>query len=287
MCPRMKENIIISDPKNLEGLKSSFSKGGAEKIYVLADFDRTLTKACVDGKPVPSMLSVLRDGDYLVLGYAEEAHRLYDKYHGIETDNKIPFEEKKKLMEEWWTRHFELLIKSGLNKNDIEKVVASGRIQFRPGAAEFIDLLSALGIPLVIMSSSGLGGEGIELFLKKEERSRQNIYIICNSFEWDENGKATAVRKPIIHGMNKDQTLIQNFPAFEAVKERNNIFLLGDNIEDIGMATGFNYSNILKVGFLNSEIEKNLENYKQNFDVVITNDADMFFVGDLLREITK
>jgi 5'-nucleotidase len=160
----MTKNIILPNPKNLEKLKERFRKDGIDKIHVLSDFDRTLTTAFVDGKAMPSIISILRDGNYLTHDYAPKAHALYSKYHPIEINPEIPFEEKKKAMQEWWMKAFDLLTNSGFTRDDLEKVVASGKIRFRKGALEFIDLLYSHNIPLIIMSSAGLG-EAISLLL--------------------------------------------------------------------------------------------------------------------------
>ena len=50
------------------------------------------------------------------------------------------------------------------------------------------------------------------------------------------------------------------------------------------MVEGFAYDNLLKIGFLNSNIENNLDEYKKHYDVIITNDSSMDFVYDLLKE---
>lgn len=283
----MLKDIVISNLEKLENLKNKISQAGPEKLHVLADFDRTLTKAFVNGEEIPSLISVLRDCNYLTPDYSPKAKALFEKYHKIEIEATIPLEEKKKAMEEWWKAHFELLVKSGLNKNDLKKVVDSERVKFREGAGEFIDLAHKFSIPLIIMSSSGLGGDVIEMYLEGQKKLYDNIYIISNSFEWDSQGKAVTVKEPIIHSMNKDTTLIENFPVFERIKNRKNVLLLGDNIEDIGMVEGFDYENLIKVGFLNKKVEENLDAYKNNFDVVILNDSDMFFVNHLLQEIIK
>ena len=283
----MAENIAISNPEKLEKLKRSISQAGPEKIHILADFDRTLTTAFVGGKSTPSIISILRDGNYLTLDYAAKAHALYDRYHSIETNLKISLEEKKKAMREWWTTHFDLLIKSRLNKKDLEKVIESDQVRLREGAVEFIDFLNANKIPLVIMSSSGLGGDIIEMFLKKKDKLYDNVHVVSNSYEWDENGDAIGVKEPIIHGMNKDETAIQNFPVFDAIKDRRNVVLLGDSLGDVGMIEGFNCANLIKIGFLNENVEENLEQYKKNYDVLILNDSDMGYVNELLREIIK
>ena len=63
------------------------------------------------------------------------------------------------------------------------------------------------------------------------------------------------------------------------------MILLGDNLEDIGMIEGFDYENLIKIGFLNENVEENLLEFKKNFDAIILNDGEMDFVNKLLKEI--
>ncbi|MBU2540060.1 hypothetical protein KJ786_02780 [Patescibacteria group bacterium] len=281
----MEENIIISNPQELEKIKKAISEKGARGLHVLADFDRTLTSAFVGGKSVSSIISILYDGNYMTPDYTKKAKELHDKYYQIEIDPKVSFEEKKKAMQEWWTTHFDLLIKSGLNKKDIEKIVESGKVKFRDGFSGFIDFLKNHNIPLLIISSSGVGGDAISMLLEKQGKLYENIYIISNSYEWDKNGKAIAVKQPIIHGMNKDETIINDSPFFSKIKDRKNVLLLGDSLSDIGMVKGFDYENLIKVGFLNERVEESLEAYKHTYDVVILNDSSMDYINKLLAEI--
>jgi len=149
-------NVGISNPLKLEKLKREIKKGGAKKLHIRSDFERTLTYAFVDGEKVPSILSVLRSsGDYLGDDYVKDAQALFEKYHPIEINSKVPIEEKKNAMEEWWLTHFDLLTKKGLNKRHLEKVVESGKIRLRKGAEEFFGILRKYNIPLIIISSSG------------------------------------------------------------------------------------------------------------------------------------
>lgn len=280
------KNIVIPNKEELEKIKKRISKEGANKLHVITDFDRTLTKLFVDSKEISSVISILRDGNYLTKDYAKKAHTLFDKYHPIEIDPTISLKEKKKAMYEWWTSHYKLLIETGLNKKDIEAVVKSGKVRLREGVLEFLNLLHEYNIPLVILSSSGLGIDSISMFFEKENRLYDNIYIISNEFEWDENGNAIKIKEPIIHSMNKDETSVKNFPEiFESIKDRKNVLLLGDTLEDVEMIRGFDYDNIIKVGFLNKNVEENLENYKKNYDILILNDSDIFFVNELLKEL--
>lgn len=282
----MNKNVLIPNSEMVDEAKKRFKKEGAEKIHVLADFDRTLTTAFVDGKSIPSLISVLRDGNYLTPDYAGKAQALFEKYHAIEIDSNTPLSEKKKAMLEWWKTHFALLVECGLNKSDLEKVINSDKVKFRIGAEEFIKALEKKNIPLVIMSSSGLGGDTIRMYLEKAELISDNIHIVSNAFEWDDKGNAIKMTEPIIHVLNKDETAIQDFPVFEIVKERKNVLLLGDSLGDVGMVEGFDFENMIKIGFLNEKIEESIKEYEKNFDIIILNDSDMSFVNELLTEIT-
>lgn len=83
------KNMVISDKKEVEKIRYRIAKEGASKFHVLADFDRTLTKNFVNGREIPSVISILRNGNYLTEDYAQKAHALFNKYHPIEINNKI------------------------------------------------------------------------------------------------------------------------------------------------------------------------------------------------------
>lgn len=283
----MLENVLISNPLRLEKIKNKFKKEGAKKLHILSDFERTLTYAFVNGKKVPSIISVLRENEkYLGSDYAKKAQALFEKYHPIEIDPKIPIKEKKKKMEEWWMTHFKLLIEKGLSKKHLKEVAESGKIKLRKGVKEFFKTLKKYKIPIVIISSSGLG-EAISIILKKEKILFSNVYLISNSFVWDKKGKAIGVKKPIIHSLNKDEAMLKKFPFYGEIKERKNVILLGDNIEDVSMVKGFKYKNLLKIGFLNENVKENLPEYKKVYDLLILNDASTNAVNDILRQIVK
>ncbi len=276
------ENVIIVNQNKLE----EFKKSDINNIHVLADFDRTLTQAFVNGKKIASLISILRDENYLTPDYPEKAKALFEKYHAIEMDFNISLEEKKEAMKEWWTKHFELLIASGLEKKDIEEAMKSSNLILREGVEELLKILEANNIPLIILSSSGIGKESIISYLKYRELLLNNIQIISNYFNWSEDGRALSAKEPIIHGMNKNQTNVNDFPEiFEKIKERKDVILLGDSLSDVDMITGFSYNNLIKIGFLNEDVEENLERYKEVYDIIITNDSSIDFVNNLLNEI--
>lgn len=279
-----KPEVLITNPEKLTEKIEKFQRGGLESIHVLADFDKTLTRAYHGDKAFPSVISLLRDGNHLTADYAEKAHAFYNHYRPIEIDFSISVEEREKGMEEWWAKHIELLIESGLKKTDLEDIVNSGKIQFRDGARDFLNDLKEKNIPLVIISSNGVGNT-IEMIFEKEKMMSDNIHIITNVFEWDENGKAVSVNEPHIHALNKKEVAIKGYPVYKQVENRKNVLILGDSIDDIGMVDGFDYDEIIKIGFLNEKVEENKQKYLESFDVVITGDGDMEYVNELMKKI--
>lgn len=284
----MAENIIINNKAGLEKIIRNISRAGAKKMHVISDFDRTLTHVYVGGQRRPSLISILRDENYLSPNYSRKARALFNKYHPLEANPDIPLKEKKMAMQAWWKEHFSLLIDSGLNKKDIEKIIFSGKVRLRKGVLKFIDSLHNNNIPLIIMSSTGLGGDAISQFLRKEGKLYNNIFIISNFIKWNKKRNAVGFREPIIHSLNKDEALIDDFPQVHAkVKNKRNVLLIGDNLEDIGMIKGFDYDNLVKIGFLNEDVEKNLKRYKKAFDIIIANDSSFDYLNLLLKDIIK
>lgn len=300
------KNVVIANKQKLEDLKKRIALDGAEKLHIVSDFDKTLTSCFVNGQKIASLISILRDEKYLTSDYSEKAQALYDKYHPAEIDPKITLEKKKKLMHQWWSEHYELLIKSGLSKKDLAKVSESKKIALRSGAVEFLDFLDKHNIPLVILSAAGLGYETIEMYLEKQNALRDNIRIVSNRLEWNESGKAIGAREPIIHTFNKNYSTVKNLDFFKEIKERKNVILLGDGEGDAEMLEGFEYDNVIKIGFLNEGVKVDLEKFKNSydilvlndgsmdyilksftnlFDVVILNDSSMDFINTLLREL--
>jgi len=281
------KNIIIPNQEKLDKIRAAMVQGGAANLHVLADFDRTLTRAFVNGEEVSSIMAILREENYMSPDYPEKAKALFDEYHPIEVDTKVQPEVKKEKMEEWWRKHFELLIASGMNKRDLAKVLTSSKIQFREGTREFLGYLHERGIPIVILSSSGLGEEIISMYLEKEGCLYDNVHIVGNAFEWDGDGNVTGVKEPIIHVANKNETVFEGMSFYPKIQARRNVILLGDNIEDNGMVEGFDYDNLLRVGFLNKNVDENLSDYEANFDVVVTHDGDMSFVNEFVQKCAE
>lgn len=277
-------NVIIPDKKRFEEMKNNIKKGGASRLHIVSDFDKTLTSCFVNGRKIVSLISILRDEHYLTPDYSEKAQAFYDKYHPLETDPDLSLEEKKRLMHEWWSVHYELLIKSGLSKSDLEKV-AQSEISFRQGAIEFFDFLHKYNIPLVILSAAGIGAEAIALYLKRFNVIYDNIHIVSNNFIWGDDDKVKGIKEPIIHNFNKDYTSIKKLPFYSEIENRKNVILLGDSVSDVKMLDGFDYDNLIKIGFLSENVKEDLATYKEIYDIIILRDGAMDYVNNLLVEL--
>jgi HAD superfamily hydrolase (TIGR01544 family) len=281
----MPTNVIISNPEKLKNLIRKFKEQGPDKIHVLADFDRTFTYAFVNGEKIPSVISILRKENILDEAYTKRTEELFAVYHAYEIDLAMPLADKKGKMAEWWDLHNQELLKHGLKQKHLDIVAQSPKMKLRQGLAEFLTILNTNQIPVVIMSASGLGDYVIAKILEREKINFPNINIISNSPEFDQKGNLIGFKKPFIHVLSKTETMLKDFPAYKKVKDRKNVILLGDNIEDIGMVEGFDSDNLIKIGFLNENVKENSDEYIKLFDVVLLNDADFTYPNQLINQI--
>ncbi len=238
-----------------------------EKLQVIADFDKTLTYW-----NQPWIIAVLYNYNYLSEDYSKKAKELESFYMPKEEDQTIPFEKRKKLMNEWRIKHEQLLIESWLSKKHIENVVNSWILNLREWCHDMLNQLNSLWIPVIILSASWLWTDSIAIYLQEHLDKHQKLYIISNEYNWDENWIAIGWNEPVITSLNKNETIIseKNFPEiYNEIKFRKNILLLWDKIEDLNMADGTNPDVILKIWFLNYWTDEKIEYYKKHFDIII------------------
>ncbi|MFA5931262.1 MAG: haloacid dehalogenase-like hydrolase [archaeon] len=274
--------IIISNPKQFEEKRKRILMSGAKNLHLVTDFDKTLSKAFDKNKKIHTIIAQVREGKYLSEEYTKKAFELHAKYYPIEISHNISLKEKLPLMEKWWGTHINLLAANGMNKK-IVKDIAKNKIILRKGTLELIKELNKKKIPLLILSA-GLG-DIIEEIFKFNNIKSKNTNTISNFFKFDKKGNVTGYKGKIIHSLNKEESEIKNTPYFKKIKNRKNIILLGDSLDDLKMIEGIHYNEIIKIGFLNDKIEENLELYKKAYDVIILNDGTMEFATKLIKEI--
>jgi HAD superfamily hydrolase (TIGR01544 family) len=289
----MKNNIIYSNKNNFLKILENIKKDWAENLHILADFDKTLTKASLNWEKRHALISVLEKQWYLWEEYSKKYREYFEFYHKFEISLELSKEEKSIKMEEWWGNVNELLIKNKLNRNDIKKIISDWITNFREGVCFFLDNLSVQKIPTIIISANWLGWDAIELFFEHNNVDFENIDIISNKFIWDENWTAIWYEKPVIHVFNKDETVLENFPEIiKKIENRKNVILLWDSLWDPHMVDWFEYKNLIKIWFLNEitriEEKKDLEllkAYKEKYDIIITWDWNFDVVNEIMKEI--
>lgn len=277
-------NIIYSDKKRVDKILDSIKKEGLENLYILADFDRTMTYSLIDWKEKPSLISVLRNNiKYLWKEYSLEAKELFDYYHPIEVDINRSIEEKCEKMSEWRVNHLNLLVKSGLNKSHIEEVANSWIIRLRWWIITFLKFLDNNNIPLIILSANGLWWDSITAYLKHNKLYKKNIEIVSNRFLFDESWKAVWYDNNVIHTFNKGEVVFKKFPRIEKkIKNRKNILLLWDSLWDPNMADWAEYNSLLKIWFYNESTDDKLSVYLEKYDILLTGDSDWDFLNNIL-----
>lgn len=279
----MDENVIISIPSEFEQKKSALKMGGAKNLHVVADFDKTLTTAFQNGEKRQSLVELIRKFNYLSPEYPAKAYGLFDKYHPFEIDPELSMDERKEKMVEWWMTHVKVMGDEGMSRAIVDKIVREQPLNSREGLSTFLDTLHAAHIPLLILSASVT--DLVEGFLKKDKLWNNTIHVISNKYKFDASGKVVGYEGMIVHSLNKGEIILKDTPYFAQMLHRKNVILLGDSLDDVDMVAGMNYDTVLKIGFLNDNAEKNLERFKQVYDVLILNDGNVNFVNQLLREI--
>lgn len=278
----MKEEIIISNPAKFKEKKQKLILDGTKNIHIVSDFDKTLSKAFDRKKRIHTIIAQIREGKYLSEDYTKKAYELHAKYYPIEVNNTIPIEEKKQKMVEWWSTHINFIAANGMNKKIVNDI-AENKIILRRGTIEFFKTLKNKKIPLLILSAAL--GDVIEKLLKVNRVNYNGIHIISNFFNFDKKGTITGYKGKIVHSLNKNEFEIQNASFYKKIKERKNIILLGDTIDDLKMVEGTKYDEIIKIGFLNENAKERIKEYKKAYDVVILNDGTMNFVNNLIKKI--
>lgn len=274
------QDIFIPDQTRLDQLKNTIKSEGISSFHVVADFDRTLTYGLSNGSKASSLFARIRKSKHMPDEYSQKAHAMAEKYYPIEFGN-YSMDVKIKAMREWWLAAFDLLKQYNFTYGLLEQIIDEIPIKFREGAIEMIDLLHEKNVPMVIMSA-GVGNM-IEAFLKKEGKLYDNIHIVSN-FMIFKDGKFEGVKEPVIHSFNKHEIDASVLPFFHEIRNRKNALLMGDLPEDIGMAGPW-CRNVIKAGFLNSNVDEDIDKFSRLFDVIILNDSSMHYINEMLKEI--
>jgi len=276
----LKDSVRIHDRPRVENMINSLVMGGREKLQIISDFDRTLTKQHVDGKPTLSSFCIFSQCTQLPAGYKEQDAALCRQYRPIEIDPHISREEKAKHMVEWYQEAEKLISGFDFRTEELEEVVRKEGIELREGTNMMLQSLQAAGVPVLVFSA-GLG-DSVSAVLKYHKVLLSNVHIISNFMRF--NGlQVNGFQGDIIHSFNKNEHAVEKSDYFEVLACRNNVLLLGDELGDADMADGVrNIDSVLKIGFLYDRVEERLEEFQKHFDIVLIDDQTMDVVNGIL-----
>lgn len=252
---------------------------------------------------------VLERGPAVSSAFAAHTAQLASKYYPIEIDASIPIAEKVPLMVQWWEEAHAAMVREGITRDIVRRQAEEADMVYRSGARELLDALVARGVPLLIFSA-GIA-DVIEALLDVSGLKRGNQVVVSNRMEFSsaDDGVLVGFAEPLIHVLNKGEHAIHSSPTRGVVicngtnstentthgssetlqktlSERQNIILLGDSIGDSHMADGVPHDAVLKIGYCNFGDEKRVEEFKRHFDVVVTGDASLAWVSELVAFIS-
>ncbi|XP_060072171.1 7-methylguanosine phosphate-specific 5'-nucleotidase A-like [Ylistrum balloti] len=279
------KHVHIRDWDFVKRTIENIAADGPDKLQVVADFDRTLTKYTNKGELCASCHKVLEEGDHLPEFFRVKATELRDTYFPLEMNPDIPVNEKIPLMIEWWTKAHNLLAECGITKQSIRKMVESSTAMLRDGCVWLFDHLNTHEVPLLIFSA-GIG-DVLEEVIRIQATYHSNMKVVSNYMAFDEYDRMVGFQGDMIHVYNKCENAIHDSDYFPRLEKRSNILLLGDGIGDLNMADGVtNVTNKLTIGFLNVKIEESLELYMSKYDIVICDDETMDVVNSIVELVT-
>ena len=260
-----------------------FKNQGLSNLRIISDFDRTLTQAYANDEPVPTSFSILEKSGILSSNYVFRVQQLYNKYRQIELDNNLNYDIKTEKMKEWWLLTMKAIVEEKMHRETFKSLASSEKIVWRTGAVQLLNFSKQQQLPFAILSA-GLGNV-IEEFINFHQVTFDLLKIMANYFKFSQTGLAEEYIQPLIHSVNKSESVMSQYLTSQEIADRHNVILLGDQLGDAGMCSNTDQIQVLKIGFLNENIEDNLLKFQTAFDVVLTGDAPLDYVGDFLSSL--
>lgn len=262
--------IYIKDENKIHTLRAKMNK---DNTCIFMDFDKTITT----GESQDSWDASANSEKRLSNGLEE----YYKKYAPIESDYTMDIKEKENHMCEWYQQCMDLYYKYHMTESKLQEAIHNSRLILRKGAKSFLKQLHQNHVPVVIFSA-GIGNV-IENILQQEDCNYDNIKIISNFIKFDENGDMLTFSGTLIHTLNKNIDKLKNLNEKEQIEAREYRVAIGDLIEDTYMIGECPKDKTLKIGFLNKNIQENLEVYKENFDIVLTGKSDFCDIENMIK----
>ncbi|KAM3720313.1 putative cytosolic 5'-nucleotidase [Dirofilaria immitis] len=281
-------NVCINNYDSFEHKIKHCMDSAPNKFVVVADFDYTLTKSETEtGDQADITYDVFaKPAINRSPGCKQLFKTLNEKYSPIEANSSLSNKEKSPAMVEWWNKANNLIINAGFKQKEILNLVEESTMRLRYNCALYLEELERLKIPLIIFSA-GISNVIEASLLFELGRIPENVHIMSNTMYFNEMGVSCKFSEPVIHSFSKNGNLLEKcLETVQDLKLKNRIILLGDSLGDLCMLDGCSLLNesditVLKVGFLNKNVDILLDSFVENFDMVIMRDQTM----DILRHL--
>ena len=273
--------LYSRDASSVLSLLRSFAAEGPEKLFVLTDFDRTVTTGSSK-----SAHGVVESSPHVSPSFRTTATTLYNKYFKIEIDPNLTVEEKLPHMLDWYRlNHDNLVENGGLERAHIHETDLSGFVTFRDSAVETLRYVGECGVPLAVLSAGVR--DVIDKILTEVGVSVDDLVSNEMIFGEKEPHLLVGFDERLVHMYNKNLEMASE--SFKKkIEGRTNCLLIGDGIGDSTMSKCKDFTvdegRVLKIGFLNNDFEKDIDKYCASFDIVIVG-ADVGF--EMIQDILK
>ncbi|MBP7700799.1 hypothetical protein KA111_01920 [Candidatus Woesebacteria bacterium] len=247
-----------------------------QKTLIITDFDGTLSKRYIDGKPVVFMMQILEEHQDLSPDFSIKISKLREKYYPYEINPSLDENTRDQKIMEWWQACFNVMEEMNLTKEILTKVARDPKLELRDKVSDFLIFAKEKKIPVVINSSAGIASVVIPIMLEDRHLFSENIKIVANDFIFDEAGKFIGVDGPIITAVNKNGHMLIKKGVYRQ-GDKSQCLLIGDGFGDAKMADGLSFDKLYKVVFA----EKNLDEFRSRFDEVLDINADFSRIIEL------
>lgn len=193
----------MKNPNYVEQILSNLINAGKQRLQVISDFDRTISLVSFEGKECPTSNGVLESSQFVTPEIREKVMTLFfffffssfklntitfvlkfqfkelrDFYLPIEHDPHLTREQKLPHMIDWWRKSFDLVISTGITRQNLVDIVRHSTTHLKEGCLWFFYTLERCDVPLLIFSA-GLG-DMIQEWLAQDCGQFKNIKIVSN-----------------------------------------------------------------------------------------------------------
>ena len=254
------DGLIVSDAAAFRAKFSDFAAAGGTDVHVVCDFDRTLTVKNSGSDDEVTTWHILRD--HLPEAARKQYMQLFEKYRALELGGMLTMDGAVT----WWSSILDLFVANTVNLAVVEDDFLS-RANMRPGTKELFKYCADKGIPTVIFSA-GIR-EVIDIWCRKY--NIEPTLVISTSLRLTEDSRIVGWnRDTLVHALNKTEA---SHPGLHDLRrERRNVLLVGDGIDDASMAGGS--GDVLKVRILDprpdeADDQTQVSRSYEKFDAII------------------